>query len=186
MKYFACMRLGILFFLLITVLHARSTDSAQLTDNLKGYKKLFYTLVTKHPRINSPLERALLRHYLAGSGTTVLLTDDVFVQLQKVVRKKVSSSCVPLKTDTALCSGHVVLDDDPYFGWALGTITCVYTRQTNQLLTFADVYDFNKKKKGQRNLKSEIVTRIFRLIAPRSAKAFIVSYGTAAYSAVPL
>ena len=180
------MRLAFFFILLTTVLYARSGDSVYINDELKGYKKFFYKIVAAHPKINSPVERALLRHYLAGSGTTVLLTDDVFVQLQKVVRERTSRTCVPLKTDTNLCSMQIVLDDDPYFGWALGTITCVFLPTSNQLITFADVYDFNRKKNGQRKLKSEIVTRIFRLIAPRSAKAFIVSYGTAAYSAVPL
>lgn len=180
------MRWILFFFLLMVFAAARSNDSVRVRDPLKGYKKLFYHLVTKHPKINSPLERALLRHYLAGSGVTFLITDEEFTMLQIAVKDFSNSYCNPLKTDSSYCSQKIVLDNDVYFGWGLGTITCIFDQQTKQLITFADVYDFNKKKKGQRYLKSEIVTRIFRWVAPRSAKAFVVSYGTAAYSTMTL
>ena len=153
---------------------------------LRGYKKLFYKLVILHPKINSIFERSLLKHYLEGSGTTYLITDTDFVNLKNTIAVFEKSNCVVLKSNPEYCTRKVKLDDDSYFGWGLGTITCIFNNSSNQMISFADVYDFNKKKNGQRSLKSELVTRVFRLIAPRSAKAFIVSYADAAYSLVPL
>lgn len=165
---------------------AQCGDSSFHANQLRGYKKFFYKLVTLHPKINSDFEQSLLKHYLAGSGTAYLIADSDFVKLKHTIAASETSNCIVLKSNEHYCTRKVKLDDDNYFGWGLGTITCIFNNSNNQMISFADVYDFNKKKKGQRSFKSEIVTRVFRLIAPRSAKAFVVSYADAAYSLVPL
>ncbi|MBX9785581.1 MAG: hypothetical protein K2X48_20045 [Chitinophagaceae bacterium] len=171
-----------LLFIVCLFLAVAAYSGDTLSDNnLRGYKKLFYKLVLLHPKINSTFERSLLKHYLAGSGAAYLIAGSDFVKLKNTVTAFEKSDCVLLKSNPQYCTVKVKLDEDVYFGWGLGTITCIFSNSSNEMISFADVYDFNKKKKGQRSFKSEIVTRIFRLIAPRSAKAFIVSYGTAAF-----
>jgi hypothetical protein len=179
------MRLFIFIGCLFFAVAANGRDTVS-NNKLRGYKKLFYKLVILHPKINSPFERLLLKHYLAGSGTTYLIADTDFVKLKGAIATIEKSNCIVLKSSPKYCTIQVKLDDDNYFGWGLGTITCIFNNNNNQMISFADVYDFNKKKKRKRSLKSEIVTRVFRLIAPHSVKAFVVSYADAAYSLVPL
>jgi hypothetical protein len=178
------MRLFIFTGCLFFIVAAYSGDSAYNSHPLRGYSKLFYKLVILHPKINSSFERSLLKHYLAGSGDTYLITDSDFVKLRSKVAATEKNNCSVLKSNTQYCTIQIKLDDDNYFGWGLGTITCIFNNSNNELISFADVYDFNKKKKGQRSFKSEMVTRVFRLIAPRTAKAFVVSYGDDAYLSV--
>lgn len=146
---------------------------------LKGYKKIFYKLIILHPKINSVLERNLLRHYLAGTGTAFQLSDLDFIRLKKIVPVYADSTCTPLEKSTNYCMRRVQLIDDSYFGWGLGTVTCIFEQQ--QLVSFFDVYDFNKKKTGERKNKLEFVTRLFGIIAPKTAKSFIVTYAKEAY-----
>ncbi|MFY7840687.1 MAG: hypothetical protein ACOVP7_10455, partial [Lacibacter sp.] len=147
---------------------------------LKGYRKLFYRVVCVHPKLNSPLERALLKHYLLGSGTVFKLSTADFQKMKKLLTLLPSpqTNCRPVTKDYCLMPAN--LSDDDYFGWALGNITVVYNN--DQLpVTFIDRYDFNRKPKGQRRVKGELVTRLFGLIAPRKAKAFLVTYNANAY-----
>lgn len=171
-------------YLFLTVA-AYSGDTASSNDHLRGYKKFVYKLLLLHPKINSTFERSLLKHYLAGSGTTYLIADTDFIKLKNTVAGFDNNNCVVVKSNPNYCAIQLNLVDDIYFGWALGTITCIFSNgNKNEFISFADVYDFNKKKKGMRSLRLEMITRIFRLITPRSAKAFIVSYGTTAYYTV--
>lgn len=180
------MRIAIFIFFLFLTVRSYATDSLPAADHLKGYKKWFYKIVLLHPKINSPLERALLKHYLAGSGTAFLFADSDFVKLKNAVGAMNKNECTSSQHNNQFyCTQKAVLDGDIYFGWGLGTITCIFTTNSREMISFADVYDFNKKKKGQRKRSSELATRIFRLLAPRSAKSFIVSYGEAAYSITP-
>jgi hypothetical protein len=157
-------------------------DSTTVTHDskLRGYKKLFYKIVSLHPKLNSPVEKALLKHYLAGSGKPFLFSDSDFKRLVTSVAQSDTSN-ERVSINGIYFVKKITLDDDAYFGWGLGTIQAIYDNTTSQMVSFTDVYDFNKKKKGKRKLKSEMVTRIFRLIAPRSSKSFIVSYGENAY-----
>jgi hypothetical protein len=165
---------------------AQCGDTSFNANRLKGFKKLFYKLVILHPKINSSFERTLLRHYLAGSGETYLITETDFKKLNVVIPVFETSNCIVLKSNPQLCTTKVDLLPDAYFGWALGTATCIYKANSTELVSFVDVYDFNKKKKGQRSLRLELITRFFRVITPRSAKAFVVSYADEAYSLAPL
>lgn len=182
--FYSLMRHFIFIGTLLFAVTAHSGDTANTSKQLRGYKKLFYKLAILHPKINSAFERSLLKHYLTGSGATYLIADSDFVKLKSTIAKLENSTCVLLKSSPENCTIKAKLDDDNYFGWGLGTITCIFTNRNNQMISFADVYDFNKKKKGQRSFKLEIVTRVFSLIAPRSAKAFVVSYGDDAYLSV--
>lgn len=176
-----------LFFIACLFLSVAAYSGDTLSNKeLRGYKKIFYKLVILHPKINSTFERSLLKHYLAGSGVTYLVVNSDFVKLKNTISGFEKNNCVILKSNPQYYTVKVKLDDDAYFGWALGTITCIFNSNNSELISFVDVYDFNKKKNGQRSLKSELITRVFRLMAPRSAKAFIVSYADAAYSLVPL
>jgi hypothetical protein len=145
---------------------------------LKGYKKLLYEVVLLHPKMNSAIERDLLKHYLLGSGSTYLLADSDFVRLQKTVPKYVhTNNCVMVVADSEqYCIQHIDLNEDAYFGWALGNINGIYQAGTDKLISLADIYDFNKAKKGLRTRRQEFLTRVFRFFAPRSAKAFVVTY----------
>ena len=48
-----------------------------------------------------------------------------------------------------------------------------------------DILHFDKKKKGKRKWKNEFVTRVFRLLAPASARSFLVTYNADAYYVQP-
>lgn len=174
----------IVFFLLaqLVLQIAHSSDTIYFKNNklaLKGYKKIFYKLIILHPKINSPLERGLLRHYLSGSGTVFQLSDLDFMQLLKIASLDTDATCTPLEKSNSYCIKRVSLINDPYFGWGLGTVTFIFQQQ--QLVSFFDVYDFNKKKTGERKRNLEFLTRLFELIAPKSAKSFIVTYAKDAY-----
>jgi hypothetical protein len=180
------MRLFILAGCLFFAAAAYSGDTTYNSNKLRGYKKLFYKLVILHPKINSSFERTLLRHYIAGSGETYLISETDFKKLKNVIPGYQKNDCILLKANPELCAVKVDLLQDAYFGWALGTVTCIFSSPGTELISFFDIYDFNKKKKGERPLKFEIITRIFKLTTPRSAKPFVVSYADAAYSVVPL
>ncbi|MBS4065299.1 MAG: hypothetical protein KGZ74_12105 [Chitinophagaceae bacterium] len=174
---------SLLFFILATP--AFCSDSAYTNQRLKGYKKLFYLLITAHPAVKSPIEQKLLQHYLSGSGTVYLLTDEEFETLKKTVgQQRQQKHELIQQAASAYYTERVRLDDDPEFGFALGTINCVFESSTGNMISFTDVYDFNKKKKGLRSLRSELYTRMFRLIAPRNSKKFIVTYRAPAFSPV--
>jgi hypothetical protein len=180
------MRRFILFGWVLFSYIAYGGDTVSATNQLRGYKKFFYKIVILHPKLNSNFERTLLKHYLAGSGETYLISQADFVKLKNVIPVFEKSNCIVLKSNAELCAVKLDLLQNDYFGWALGTTTCIFKTNGAELISFFDIYDFNKKKKGQRSLKFELITRIFRLITPRSAKAFVVSYAEAAYSLVPL
>jgi hypothetical protein len=176
------MRWFIFFILFVPAIAGYCNDSVYSKTHLKGYKKMFYKLAILHPSLNSPLERKLLQHYLIGSGESFLISAPEFERLKKsAFQLKEKSKAVAPEPTTIFYTERIVLDDDPYFGFGLGTITGIYNKESKELISFVDVYDFNKKKVGARKLKSEIITRMFRLIAPRSSKKFIVCYGDAAY-----
>jgi hypothetical protein len=164
------------FFTCICIV-ALCSDSVYAPEPLKGYCKLFYKIITTHPQLNSPIEKKLLQHYLSGSGAVYLLSDSEFERLKKaVVQYKDHQHLSTKELSTSYFTEKVTLDNDAYFGFALGTITCIYESSSGNMISFIDKYDFNNKKKGIRHLKSELYTRIFRLIAPRKAKAFTVCY----------
>jgi hypothetical protein len=163
------------FFTCICIV-ALCSDSVYAPEPLKGYCKLFYKIITTHPQLNSPIEKKLLQHYLSGSGAVYILSDEEFTALTKVVAQHQSYRSFAVTEKPVYVTERVTLDEDATFGYALGTITCFYETATGNMVSFNDRYDFNKKKKGIRHLKSELYTRIFRLIAPRKAKAFTVCY----------
>jgi hypothetical protein len=145
---------------------------------LKGYRNLFYKFVSKHPRLNSPLERALLQHYLLGSGETFHVSASDFKRLQQTVPVHIGNAvCQPVKTNhTEYCLRYVNLHDDDYFGWGVGNLTVIYNANRDEIVSFVDYYDFDKKKKGKRTIKNEFFTRLFRIAAPASARSFVVTY----------
>lgn len=169
----------VLFFLPGLLFAGDSTANNVLQkQSLKGYKKLLYKVVLLHPQMNSAFERALLKHYLLGSGATYFLADSDFVRLQETVPKyNHSKNCVLFSADCReYCVKRVDLNKDDYFGWALGNINGIYMAGTELLVSLADFYDFNKAKKGGRTFKQELLTRVFKFLAPKSAKAFVVTY----------
>lgn len=166
---------------LLAGLHSFGADTTTVNCSLKGYKKWFYKIVTLHPRLNSGVERQLLRHYLCGSGTTFLFSDSDFERLKQAVLQRGGGRSGQQTNAAPFCASVIVLDGDSYFDWGLGSITCVFDASCSRLISFADVYDFNSKKPGKRSLKLEVYTRLFRFLSPRSAKPFLVSYGKAAY-----
>ena len=147
-------------------------------QSLKGYKKLLYKVVLLHPEMNSEFERELLKHYLLGSGSTYLLSDSDFVRLQKTVPNYIhNTNCIIASSNNQqYCVQPVDLNDDNYFGWALGNIRAIYKNGTEELISLADYYDFNKAKIGVRTRKQELLTRVFKFLAPKSAKPFVVTY----------
>ncbi len=151
---------------------------------LKGYRKLFYQLILLHPKLNSPLEKELLRHYLEGSGETFILSDADFKLMQQaVISYGHDAICKPVGGGQMLyCVKQVNLIEEDYFGWAVGSIIVICTVAEKKMVSMADYYDFNKKKKGQRKFKNEVTTGIFRLITPSGARSFIVTYNAEAYS----
>lgn len=161
-------------------------DSARVKRKLTGYKKILYKTALLHSELNSPLERSLLRHYLEGSGETFLLSDEDFYKLKNTVQAIQTSACMPLQESPGYCTQNVWLEKNEYFGWGLGSITCIYDASSLRIISFADVYDFNKKKIGVRTWKGEFFTRVFRLLTPKSAKPFLVSYAKFARIESPL
>lgn len=156
-------------------------------QSLKGYKKLLYKVVLLHPKMNSGFERALLKHYLLGSGTTYHMADSDFVRLQKTVPNYIhTKNCMIVpSSNQQYCVQPVDLNDDNYFGWALGNIRGIYKNGTDELITLADYYDFNKAKRGVRTRKQELITRVFKFLAPKSAKAFVVTYDADGFMLTP-
>lgn len=171
---------SILLLIWITPLLASATDSSSAKHpsiKLKGYKRILYNVVLLHPKMNSPFEKELLKHYLLGSGTTYEMSDDDFSRLkQSVAVCKCGTACLPGASSQAYCISRFDLNADAYFGWALGNAFCIYETATGQLVSVADIYDFNRAKAGVRKLKNELITRIFRLLSPASAKSFVVTY----------
>ena len=154
---------------------------------LKGYRKFLYGLVIRHPKLNSPFERALLKHYFSGSGETFVISAADFKRLQQTVPLfSKSDSCIILSgKQQTYCYKQVDLNEDVYFGWGLGTITILYDAAGKNMVSFIDAYDFNKKKKGMRSAKNELFTRLFRLLAPARSKSFLVTFGADAYFLTP-
>jgi hypothetical protein len=137
--------------------------------------------------LNSPLEKELLQHYLLGSGETYIVSEMDFKRLQKTVSLYVSNAdCNSSAANPqGYCVKYVDLHDDDYFGWGVGNLTVIYKATENDLVSFVDFYDFDKKKKGKRKWKNELVTRVFRLMAPASARSFVVTYNADAYYVQP-
>lgn len=154
---------------------------------LKGYRQLFYKLLLLHPRLNSPLEKELLKHYLSGSGETFVISEADFKRLQQTVPLySANADCKPAEANQpGYCVKYVNLHDDDYFGWAVGNLTVIYKTTDQSIVSVADYYDFDKKKKGSRKLKKEFITRIFRLLAPAAARSFVVTYNADAYYVKP-
>lgn len=171
-----------LLFLLLFPAYLMAGDSTMVASaqkkKLKGYRNLFYKFVSKHPRLNSPLEKALLYHYLQGSGETFSVSAADFKRLQETVPFHIGeAACQPVETNqAAYCIRYVNLHDDDYFGWGVGNLTIIYDTVRNEIVSFVDYYDFDKKKKGKRTFKNEFFTRLFRLAAPAAARSFVVTY----------
>jgi len=179
----------LVLFLLPGFLYAGDSTAmaAVKKQSLKGYKKLLYHVVLLHPKMNSAVERDLLKHYLLGSGSTYVLADSDFERLQKTVPKYVhTNNCVmAVANSEQYCIQHIDLNEDAYFGWALGNINGIYQAGTDKLISLADFYDFNKAKKGVRTRKQEFITRVFKFFAPKSAKAFVVTYDADGFMLAP-
>lgn len=154
---------------------------------LKGYRQLFFKLVALHPRLNSPLEKELLQHYLLGTGETFVISEADFKRLQKTIPLySTNTECKPAETNKpGYCVKYVSLIDDDYFGWGLGNLTVIYQTGELAIVSFVDYYDFDKKKKGNRKAKNELTTRLFRLFAPAAARSFVVTYNADAYYVKP-
>jgi len=185
MKISLCLGL----FLLSGFLFAGDTTAIKTVHKpqLRGYKKLLYKVVLLHPKMSSGFERDLLKHYLLGSGTTYLMDDSDFVRLQKTVPNYIDTkNCTIVSSNNQqYCVQPVDLNDDNYFGWALGNIRGIYKSGTDELVTLADYYDFNKAKRGVRTRKQELITRVFKFLAPKSAKAFVVTYKADGFYILP-
>lgn len=150
---------------------------------LRGYRQLFYKLVSLHPKLNSPLEKELLQHYLLGSGETFLVSETDFKRMQQTVPLYIKNAdCKPLDTNHPGYYGQTVnLHNDNYFGWGVGNLTVIYQTTDQTIVSFVDYYDFDKKKKGKRRSRNEFVTRLFNLLAPASSRSFLITYDAAAY-----
>ena len=179
----------LIFFLLSAGLYAGNVLAAPDSKErkLKGYKRLLYGIVTRHPKLNSPFERALLKHYFEGTGETYVVSSADFKRLQQTVPLFTKSdSCIILSgKQRTYCYKQVDLNDDVYFGWGLGTITILYDAAGKNIVSFIDAYDFNKKKIGNRSAKNELFTRLFRLLAPARSKSFLVTFEADAYFVTP-
>jgi hypothetical protein len=132
---------------------------------LRGYRQLFYKLVSLHPKLNSPLEKELLQHYLLGSGETFVVSEADFKRLQQTISFYLpNTECKPVETNQpGYCVKYVDLHDDNYFGWGVGNLTVIYQTTDHALVSFVDYYDFDKKKKGDRSAGNEFTTRLFRV-----------------------
>jgi len=180
------------FFLLLFVpslLLAGDSVSVAFTKQkkLRGYRQLFYKLVSLHPKLNSPLEEALLQHYLLGSGETFHLSEADFKRLQQTVPQYAGGSdCKPLENGKpGYCTKYVNLLDDNYFGWGIGNLTVIYETSGQTLVSLVDYYDFDKKGKGKRKVKNELITRLFNLMAPSASRPFVITYNADAYYVKP-
>lgn len=180
-----------LFLLLFVPSLLAAADSAAVIvtkqKKLRGYRQLFYKLLSVHPRLNSPLEKELLQHYLLGSGETFVVSEADFKRFQQTVPLYITNAeCKPVEANhPGYCVKYLNLHDDDYFGWGLGNLTVIYNTNDKALVSFVDYYDFDKKKKGSRKVRNEFITRLFRLIAPAAARSFIVTYNAAAYYVKP-
>ncbi len=179
-------RIGLLILFLLPVGLLAGDSSAIGTGKqrkLKGYRKLFYQLIALHPKLNSPLEKELLQHYLAGSGETFIISASDFKRLQQTVPLFANGdSCkIIASAQNNYCYKQVDLNNDAYFGWALGTITVIYNAADKEIVSFIDKYDFNKKKKGLRSGKNEFITAVFRILSPARARSFPVTFASDAY-----
>ncbi len=181
--------LWIILFLLPGFLFAGDTTAIKTLhkQSLRGYKKLLYKVVLLHPQMSSAFERELLKHYLLGSGSTYLMADSDFVRLQKTVPNYIhTKNClIASSNNQQYCVQHIDLNADDYFGWALGNIKGIYQNGTDDLISLADYYDFNKAKRGVRTRKQELLTRVFKFFAPKSAKAFVVTYNADGFMLTP-
>lgn len=180
--------LFLLFFFPACLLAGDSTMLASVQKKkLKGYRGLFYKFVSKHPRLNSPLEKALLQHYLLGSGETFIVSAADFKRLQKTVPLHIGNAvCQPVETNqSGYCIRSVNLHNDDYFGWGVGNLTVIFHEKENEIVSFVDYYDFDKKKKGKRTIQNEFFTRLFRLLAPAAARSFVVTYNADVFYVQP-
>lgn len=180
-----------LFLLLLVPSLLVAGDSATVVvakqKKLRGYRQLFYKLVSLHPKLNSPFEKELLQHYLQGSGEMFVVSETDFKRLQQTVPLYLTDGdCKPLETNQpGYCARYVNLHDDNYFGWGVGNLTVIYQTTDQSLVSFVDYYDFDKKKKGKRRARNEFITRAFRLLAPASARSFVITYNADAYFVKP-
>ncbi|QNA46064.1 hypothetical protein [Lacibacter sediminis] len=180
-----------LFLLLFVPSLLAAGDSATLVaakqKKLRGYRQLFYRLVTLHPKLNSPLEKELLKHYLLGSGETFVVSEADFKRLQQTVPLYITNQdCKPLETNhPGYCGQYVNLHEDKYFGWGVGNLTVIYQTTDQTIVSFVDYYDFDKKKKGKRRVRNEFVTRVFSFLTPASSRSFVVTYNADAYFVKP-
>lgn len=176
-----------LFLLLLVPSLLVAGDSAAAVvakqKKLRGYRQLFYKLVSLHPKLNSSFEKELLQHYLLGSGETFVVSEADFKRLQQTVPLYLTDTdCKPVETNQpGYCARYVNLHDDNYFGWGVGNLTVIYQTTDQSLVSFVDYYDFDKKKKGKRSFRNEFITRMFRLLAPASARSFVITYNADAY-----
>ncbi|MEJ8843152.1 hypothetical protein WG954_12250 [Lacibacter sp. H375] len=172
-----------------SLLVAGDSATIQITKQkkLRGYRQLFYKVVSLHPKLNSPFEKELLQHYLLGSGDTFVVSDSDFKRLQQTVPLYIKDSdCKPAEANQpGYCTKYVNLHDDNYFGWGVGNLTVIYQTNDQTLVSLVDYYDFDKKRKGQRRVKNEFSTRMFRFFAPASARSFVITYNADAYFVKP-
>ena len=182
-------RICLLFSLLLPVglLAVDSTAATGKERTLKGYRRFLYNVLILHPKLNSPLEQALLQHYFAGTGETFIISNADFKRWQQTGPLYAKAdSCKQLSSKQSnYCYRQVDLNEDAYFGWGLGTITVLYNTTDAGIVSFIDYYDFNKKKKGIRSRKNELTTRLFRLLAPARARSFLVTFAADAYFIKP-
>ncbi len=184
MKLIYCL---LLLLIPVSIYAVDSTELNAPAKQLRGYKKLLYRAVLLHPKMNSTLERDLLKHYLLGSGSTYLLSDSDFIQLKKISPKYIiDQHCRAVDSDSQhYCIKRIDLNADAYFGWALGNISGIYQIASGELISIADIYDFNKKKKDKRKRTYQFYTRIFIMLTPLSAKPFVVTYNADGYILLP-
>lgn len=186
-----CMKHSYLFLLLFIPSLLVAGDSASVdgikNKKLRGYRQLFYKLVSLHPKLNSTLEKEMLQHYLLGSGETFLLSEADFKRLQQTVPLYLTNdACKPLANNqSGYCTKYVNMHSDQYFGWALGNATIIYQTNDQALVSLVDYYDFDKKEKGKRSARNEFITRLFRMLAPASSRSFIITYHADAYFIQP-
>lgn len=185
MKY--CYLFLLLFVPSLLVAGDSATVIVAKQKKLRGYRQLFYKLVSLHPKLNSSFEKELLQHYLLGSGETFIISEADFKRLQQTVPLYITNTdCKPLETNQpGYCSRYVNLHEDNYFGWGVGNLTVIYQTTDQTLVSFVDYYDFDKKKKGKRRAKNELITRMFRLLAPSSSRSFVITYNADAYYVKP-